>query len=101
MNKYHERITEWVDKEPEFDGWPVGPKKLQKDKSFKFDKSSAVMVQPELKDGLENSAMMRPKPDIGRQMTFEIPNLEEKYGDDLEPYDSEDVITIEKGEDAY
>jgi len=32
-------------------------------------------------------------------MSFEC--LQEKYEDDLEPYDAEDIITLEKGEQKF
>ena len=93
IHKYHQRIIEWIDKEPEFEHYPTSSKYFTDDTTVKFDRQSNVMVQPQESNG------NRPKADIAKEMGFEC--LKEKYEDGLEPYDAEDIITLEKGEKKF
>ena len=37
MSKYHKQMTDWIDKEPEFEDWPEGPEYFTKDTTIKFN----------------------------------------------------------------
>ena len=105
--KVHERMTQFISKEPEFDEWPSSPSEiLKKPKSSKLDKMMTCIVQPEnycadVKDD-EKKTFTRPKPELAKDMYFEC--LKETYDDcDLEviPVDCEDIIVKEKGKDVF
>lgn len=44
QSKIHFKMNEWIDKEPEFDNWPMTPVYFTKDKSLRFDKSTCCIV---------------------------------------------------------
>jgi len=44
LHKFHQRIIEWIDKEPEFENYPTSAKYFTDDKTVKFDRQSNVMV---------------------------------------------------------
>ena len=44
LSKYHQRMTDFIDKEPEFEEWPTGSKYFTDDKTIRFDKSLATVV---------------------------------------------------------
>lgn len=103
LNKFHNRMTKWVDQEPEFDGWPESPKYFTEDKTFKFDKNSNVLVQQEQSetpDG-DDTSMVRKKPDEAKDIYFEC--MKESYPKDCgyTPFDAEDVLVFEKGQKKY
>lgn len=64
-----------------------------------YDKNLACVIQAE--ESSEGKGLVRPKPDIARQMHFDC--LQEKYSDDqgFDVFDSEDILTVEKGKDKY
>lgn len=37
-------MTDWIEKEPEFEEWPSGPIYFLEDKTIKYDKKYAVLV---------------------------------------------------------
>ena len=44
QEKFHSRMVEFIDKEPEFDDWPTGAKYFTTDKTLKYDKSKCCVV---------------------------------------------------------
>lgn len=97
QEKFHARMTSFIDKEPEFDDWPTTPKYFTNDKTIKFDKSKCCVVQPEKSE--EEGKVVRPKPELARDMYFDT--MREEYPKDLTPYDCEDILVFEKGQEKY
>ena len=92
-------MSDFIEKEPEFEEWPSGPIYFEKDKTIKYDKKYSVLVQPEF--NATTGETNRLKPDNSKDLFFEC--FEEKYEKNcgFEPYDCEDIIVLEKGKEKY